>query len=197
MPSIRSFFATAVLVSAALTLTACGPGNSGSSHSSRSHAAKKSSKKNGKKIKKSAKSAKSAKKGNGDCPTTARGRKVIWVNNVEGAMNNIIAKNAKRSCNPKSHQGAAYQPIGALHTYSVASGNAEVTIISRKNSGQKALTAQNGGIAHVKTCADPTGKQYDGGQTKADTSDCWGLNFYEITVDSNGKITEMTEIYAS
>lgn len=190
MPSIRSVLATAVLVSAALTLTACGPDDSGTSRSSASHGVKKVNKK-----KHSEKSKE--KKSRGDCPTVAKGRKVIWVNNVEGAMNNVIAKNAKVHCNPKSRQGAAYQAIGALHTYSVASGDTKVTIISKKDSLQKALTAQNGGIAHVKTCADPKGRQYDGGQAKADTSDCWGLNFYEVTVDSNGRITEMTEIYAS
>lgn len=180
-----------MLVAAALTLTACNGGGSGSSHSSRSHSAKKSGKvKNGKRIKKSSKTS------NSGCSTSTNGRKVIWVNNVEGAMNNIIAKNAKRRCNTTSQQGT-YQAVGALHTYSVASGGSKVTIISRKDSAQKALTAQNGGIAHIKTCADPKGRQYDGGQAKADAGDCWGLNFYEIKVDSNGKITEMTEIYAS
>jgi hypothetical protein len=189
----RSFFATAVLASAALALTACGPKDSGAkgrSHSSASHAAKKVSKKKTKKTKK-------AKKTNGDCPTIATGHKIIWVNNVEGAMNNIIAKGAKMHCNPKSHAGASYQPTGALNTYSVASGDTKVTIISKKASTQKTLTAQYGGIAHVKTCADPNGKSYDGGQTKADTSDCWGLNFYDVAVDSNNKITQMTEIYSS
>ncbi|MFK4271138.1 hypothetical protein [Streptomyces milbemycinicus] len=181
-----------MLVTAALTLTACNGGGSGSSHSSRSHAVKKANKKKyGKKIKTG------GGNGNSGCSTTTNGRKVIWVNNVEGAMNNIIAKKAKRQCTTKSHQGRAYQAIGALHTYSVASGGAKVTIISKKDSTQRALTAQNGGIAHIKTCADPKGKQYDGGQSKVDASDCWGRNFYEITVDGNGKITEMTEIYAS
>ncbi|MFI0727510.1 hypothetical protein ACH4S9_00575 [Streptomyces sp. NPDC021225] len=183
-----------MLVAAALTLTACNGGSSGSSHSSRSHSAKKSGKtKNGKHIKRIKKSGKTSNSG---CSTSTNGRKVIWVNNVEGAMNNIIAKNAKRRCNTTSQRGA-YQAVGALHTYSVASGGSKVTIISRKDSAQKALTAQNGGIAHIKTCADPKGRQYDGGQAKADAGDCWGLNFYEVKVDSNGKITEMTEIYAS
>lgn len=191
-PAIRPFFATAVLVTAALTLTACSGGSSGSSHSSRSHAAKKANKKKyGKKIKNG------GRNGTSNCSTTTNGRKVIWVNNVEGAMNNIIAKNAKRKCTTSSHQGKAYRAVGALHTYSVASGGAKVTIISKKDSTQRALTAQNGGIAHIKTCADPTGKQYDGGQSKVDASDCWGRNFYEITVDGDGKITAMTEIYAS
>ncbi|MDX3233659.1 hypothetical protein [Streptomyces sp. ME19-01-6] len=186
----RPFFATVVLVSAALALTACGPKDSGSkrsSSSSGSHSAKKVSKKSKKKTKTT----------NGDCPTIATGHKIIWVNNVEGAMNNIIAKGAKMHCDPKSHAGASYQPVGQLNTYSVASGDAKVTIISKKASTQKTLTAQYGGIAHVKTCADPNGKSYDGGQTKADTSDCWGLNFYDVAVDSNNKITQMTEIYSS
>ncbi|KAK1179636.1 hypothetical protein B7755_016685 [Streptomyces sp. NBS 14/10] len=190
MPFKRSILATAVLASAALALTACGPKDSGAkgrSSSSASHAAKKVGKK----------SKKKAKRTNGDCPTIATGHKVIWVNNVEGAMNNIIAKGAKMHCDPKSHAGASYQPIGQLNTYSVASGDTKVTIISKKASTQKTLTAQYGGIAHVKTCADPNGKSYDGGQTKADTGDCWGLNFYDVAVDSNNKITQMTEIYAS
>ncbi|MEU5614023.1 hypothetical protein AB0H03_35855 [Streptomyces sparsogenes] len=192
----RSFFATAVLVSAALTLTACGPKDTGStgskrgSSSSSGHSAKKVGKENGKKAKKT-------KKSTGDCPTIGTGHKIIWVNNVEGAMNNIIAKDARMHCDPKSQAGASYQPIGQLNTYSVASGATKVTIISKKDSRQKALTAQNGGIAHVKTCADPDGKSYDGGQTKADTSDCWGQNFYDVAVDKNNKITQMTEIYGS
>ncbi|NUS87126.1 MAG: hypothetical protein HOY75_31570 [Streptomyces sp.] len=185
-----------MLVTAALTLTACSGGGSGSSHSSRSHAAKKANKKKyGKKIKNGGGNGNG--NGNGGCSTTANGRKVIWVNNVEGAMNNIIAKNAKRQCTTSSHQNKAYRAVGTLHTYSVASGGAKVTIISKKDSTQRALTAQNGGIAHIKTCADPSGKQYDGGQSKVDASDCWGRNFYEITVDGDGKITKMTEIYAS
>ncbi|MDW6062372.1 hypothetical protein SAZ11_35570 [Streptomyces sp. FXJ1.4098] len=186
-----------MLVTAALTLTACSGGSSGSSHSSRSHAAKKANKKKYGKKKYGKKIKNGGGNGSGGCSTSANGRKVIWVNNVEGAMNNIIAKNAKRQCTTSSHQGKAYRAVGALHTYSVASGGAKVTIISKKDSTQRALTAQNGGIAHIKTCADPTGKQYDGGQSKVDASDCWGRNFYEITVDGNGKITEMTEIYAS
>ncbi|MES4907135.1 MULTISPECIES: hypothetical protein [unclassified Streptomyces] len=186
----RSFFAIAVLASAALTLTACGPKDSGSkrrSSSSSSHSAKKVDKKKYKKTKKTS----------GDCPRIAAGHKIIWVNNVEGAMNNIIAKDARMRCDPKSHAGASYQPIGQLNTYSVASGDTKVTIISKKASTHKTLTAQFGGIAHVKTCADPNGKSYDGGQTKADTSDCWGLNFYDVAVDSHNKITAMTEIYSS
>jgi hypothetical protein len=198
VPSIRHALTTAVLVSAALTLTACQPGETddtgaggsrvGGSSSSPSASASPNP---------NPSPSASAVADPGSCPTLAEGHKVIWVKNVEGAMNNVIAKDAKRYCDPKSDAGASYQPVGDLKTYSIASGDTKVTVISKKEGKQKALTAQDGGIAHVKTCADPNGTSFDGGQASADTSDCWGMNFYDVAVGADNKITEMTELYSS
>ena len=189
MPFIRHALTTAVLVSAALTLTACQPGESDDTGSAGGSASPSASP--------SASASASAAADRGSCPTIAEGHKVIWVDNVEGAMNNVIAKDAKMHCDPKSDAGAAYEPVGDPKTYSIASGATKVTVISKKDSKQKTLTAQGGGIAHVKTCADPDGTSYDGGQASADTSDCWGMNFYDVAVGSDNKITGMTEIYSS
>ncbi len=196
--SIRHVFATALFVSAALGLTACGPeddksAESGSEPSQVAEAPQQSdqgARPGGRR------NDRGANGNRGNCPTLAEGHKVIWVSNVEGAMNNVIAKDSK--CNPTA-SGAAYRPEGALKTFSF-SPDAKVTVIT-KDQGQQARTDKEGpktGIAHVKTCADPDGKQYDGGQAQKTKGDefCWGANFYDVAVGSGNKITEMTEIYA-
>ncbi|MEU8827318.1 hypothetical protein [Streptomyces sp. NPDC048636] len=188
--SIRHVLATAALVSAALALTACGPEDDSSSGADSTASAGAEG---------AAKDAKGGKddQGKGNCPTLAKGHKVIWVNNVEGAMNHVLAKDATPHCDPKSQAGAAYEATGEVKTYSVASGTAKVTVISKKDGKRHALTAQKGGIAHVKTCADPKGEHYDGGQSETNAEDCWGQNFYDVAVGSGNKITEMTELYSS
>ncbi|MFE9382709.1 hypothetical protein ACFYMO_05610 [Streptomyces sp. NPDC007025] len=112
-------------------------------------------------------------------------------------MNTVVAKEAKAECRAGSQEGASYHPVGKFENFRPASGDIPITVISKKESKQQKLTARDGGIAHVKTCADPDGKQFDGGQRKADTSDCWGLNFYDAKIDSAGRITSMTEVYSS
>ncbi|WP_406330247.1 hypothetical protein [Streptomyces sp. NBC_00203] len=179
----------------ALTLTACQPGETDDTGAAGSSASPSATASAGATA--TASPAASASADNGSCPTIAKGHKVIWVNNVEGAMNNVIAKDAKMHCDPKSDAGAAYEPVGEVKTYSMASGDTKVTVISKNDMKQKALTAQDGGIAHVKTCADPNGTSYDGGQASADTSDCWGMNFYDVAVGADNKITAMTEVYSS
>lgn len=186
-----------MLVSVALTLTACQPGETDDTGAAGSSASPSATASAGATATATASPAASASADSGSCPTIAKGHKVIWVNNVEGAMNNVIAKDAKMHCDPKSDAGAAYEPVGEPKTYSMASGDTKVTVISKNDMKQKTLTAQDGGIAHVKTCADPNGTSYDGGQASADTSDCWGMNFYDVAVGADNKITAMTEVYSS
>ncbi|MEU3192188.1 hypothetical protein ABZ686_16490 [Streptomyces sp. NPDC006992] len=189
MRSVRAISAVAALVAALIPLTACDPpadtSADGGNPSSASPGAATEDGEDGKDEK-------------GDsCPTPAPGHKVIWVHHVEGAMNTVVAKEAKAECRAGSQEGASYHPVGKFKNYRPASGSTQITVISKKESKQKKLTARNGGIAHVKTCADPDGKQFDGGQRKADTSDCWGLNFYDVKIDRENRITSMTEVYSS
>ncbi|MEU1312906.1 hypothetical protein ABZ419_28985 [Streptomyces cinnamoneus] len=197
--SIRHVFATALFVSAALGLTACGPeddksADSGSESSESAAAAPQQADKGGRPGGRRDDRGGAGSRAN--CPTLAQGHKVVWVSNVEGAMNNVIAKDSK--CNPTA-SGATYRPEGALKTFSF-SPDAKVTVIT-KDQGQQVRTDKEGpktGIAHVKTCADPDSKQYDGGQAQKTKGDefCWGANFYDVAVGSDNKITEMTEVYA-
>ncbi|MFI2077819.1 hypothetical protein [Streptomyces triculaminicus] len=198
--AVRHVFASALVIAGALALTACGPdedtGASGPSvtppHSATAQPSAKSSAGGG------------DVRGKGSCPTPKPGHKVIWVNNVEGAMNNVIAKDTKMACDPSSNAGASYHPVGELKTYTL-DPNARFVLITKDGGGKipGPKAGPGSGVAHVKTCADPDGKQYDGGQQKQNqqkTKDgefCWGMNFYDVTVGSDNKITEMTEVFSS
>ncbi|SER65661.1 hypothetical protein [Streptomyces qinglanensis] len=183
MRSVRAIPAAAALVAALVPLAACDPAaDTSAGDGPPSSASPGASAGDGK---------------GGSCPAPAPGHKVIWVHHVEGAMNTVVAKEAKAECRAGSQEGISYHPVGQFGNYRPASGSTVITVISKKESQQKKLTARNGGIAHVKTCADPDGEQFDSGQRKADTSDCWGLNFYDVKIDSENRITRMTEVYSS
>lgn len=131
-----------------------------------------------------------------DCPTLAPGHRYIWVNNVEGAMNNVIAKDAKAECDPQMNEGAAYHPVGALKTFAF-SPTAKVTVIAKNGPEVRGeIPGTKTGIAHVKTCADPEGKTYDGSQSQRGDEFCAGQNFYDVALHGD-TITEMTELYGS
>ncbi|WP_431044164.1 hypothetical protein ACQUSR_21215 [Streptomyces sp. P1-3] len=185
--SIRHVFATAALVSAALTLTACGPEDDSAGASDSSPSASASTK---------AKPSAGSTAGNVEygCYKLAKGHKVIWVDHVEGAMNNVIAREAVWECGGSGEGVIFKKSEGEPTTYSMASGDTKVAIIDSE--GRHDRTAKDGGIAHVKSCADPNGETYDGGQApKVDKSTC-GTNFYDIAVGPDNKITEMTEQYS-
>ncbi|MEV4926004.1 hypothetical protein [Streptomyces roseoverticillatus] len=198
--STRHVLASALVVAGALVLTACGPKEdttaSGSPASPSSASPSSPS---------PAPSGGGNPRGKNDCPTPQPGHKVIWVNNVEGAMNNVIAKDTEMACNKSLNEGASYRPVGELKTYAL-DPDARFVLITKGGGGKipGPKAGPGSGVAHVKTCADPDGKQYDGGQQKAggqqktkDGEFCWGLNFYDVAVGSDNKITEMTEVFSS
>jgi len=176
----RRALAVAVLASAALTLTACQPDDTGATGGTDTPSASASDPAKG--------------GGKGACPTIAKGHKVVRVESVSGAMNTITAQDT--TCNPGSGQGASYAPVkGKEGEYTVVSEDTEVTILSKKSGKPKTFTARNGGVQHVRVCAN--GTEQDTATTPADTSDCWGPNLYDIAVGPGGKITKMTEVKAS
>ncbi|WKX71908.1 hypothetical protein [Streptomyces sp. XD-27] len=178
---IRRALAAAVLVSAAFTLTACQ--DDGGTETDASATASSKPKPHG---------DPATPDGGGDCHKVAPGNKVIWVNNVEGAMNNVIAKEAKDACTATSPGGSAYHPVGELKTFAL-SPDAKVTVNEPNYTDKK---GPHSGLAHVKLCADPNGENYDGGQAKTPEGlSCTG-NFYEVALDGN-TITKMTELYSS
>ncbi|MGW2419169.1 hypothetical protein ACWC0C_07880 [Streptomyces sp. NPDC001709] len=200
MSSIRRALATTVLACAALTLTACQPDDgtdaAGAVTPSATASHAKGNTKGNAKAKGSGKAkgqAKGKASGKSACHTLAPGHKYILVESVSGAMNTITAKDAKQNCNPD--EGAFYNADGGKeHEYTVASGSTPVYVLHLKGKGPNKMTAAGGGIEHVRICANGTAQ--DTGPS-ADTSDCYGENFYDIAVNSAGKVTEMTELYGS
>ncbi|MEV5880492.1 hypothetical protein AB0L75_41210 [Streptomyces sp. NPDC052101] len=192
MSSIRHALATTVLACAALTLTACQPDDGTDATGAVTPSATASHAKGDAKGQ-----AKGDAKGKGSgksaCHTLAPGHKYILVESVSGAMNTITAKDAKQNCNPD--EGAFYNADGGKeHEYTVASGSTPIHVLHLKGKGPDKMTAAGGGIEHVRICANGTAQ--DTGPS-ADTSDCYGENFYDVAVNSAGKITEMTELYGS
>ncbi|MGW7001575.1 hypothetical protein ACWGCW_01770 [Streptomyces sp. NPDC054933] len=190
--SIRHAFSAALLVSAALTLTACGPDNPAPAPSKTAAAPSSSAADS----KPSGDKSQAPASDNSGCPTPRPGHKLIWVNNVEGAMNNVVATDAAVSCNTKMDEGAFYRKVGKkLNTYAI-SPDAKITTFSGKNGAPETVVLKNGngenGIGHVKACADPDGKQYDGAKLPAGYY-CTGQDYYDIVVDSHDTITEMSE----
>ncbi|MGW2369049.1 hypothetical protein ACWCZ5_26140 [Streptomyces sp. NPDC001667] len=191
--SIRHALAAALVVSGALTLTACGPDDGGKASSGPSSSASPA---------RSAAPAGPADSGRSKdpCGPLPKGHKLVRVDHVEGAMANVIAQDAKVSCNTKMDEGAFYRPDGPTKTYSF-DPQAKVTVIGKN--GPEARPAANtgttlSGIGHVKECADPDHKQYDSGQSKQKSDEyCAGQNYYDVAVGPDNKITEMTELYGS
>lgn len=197
--SIRHVIAAALLVSGALTLTACGPGDDGGKSDAKGSASSQPAGDNGDKGDKNDKGGDKGKGGGkSDCPTLAKGHKFIQVYSVTGAMNNVTAKDAKMACNSSMHEGAAYHSEGDYKTYHWKPGS-KVTVIGKNGPEDRTKPTgdQLSGIGHVKLCADPERK---GGNmaTKPDTKEfCYGQNFYDVAVGSDDTITEMTELYGS
>ncbi|GHD99323.1 hypothetical protein [Streptomyces alanosinicus] len=198
MTSIRHALVTTVLACAALTLTACQPddgtdaGAAVTPSATASHAGKAGGQDSDKGSGKG--SGKGSDKGGAKsaCHTLAPGHKYVQVESVSGAMNTLTTKDATQNCNPD--EGAFYQAKGKEHEYTVASGATPIYVLHVKKKGPAKMTAAGGGIEHVRICADGTAQ--DTG-TPADTSDCYGENFYDVVVNSAGKLTEMTELYGS
>ncbi len=194
---IRHAVRAALLVSAALTLTACGPDDGGTAApaASDSSAAAVGKPAAGASSAPTGGGAKSGSKGDG-CPALAPGHRFIHVDHVEGAMNNIVASEARQSCSSMG-EGAFYHPVGALKTFAF-SVDSKVTVIGKD--GPKVTHSgsggADGGIAHVKSCADPKGKQYMAAPLPKGYF-CYGQNNYDVAVDSHNAITEMTELYGS
>ncbi|MDH6120892.1 hypothetical protein [Kitasatospora sp. GAS204B] len=196
---MRHVLSAALLVSAALALTACGPDDTTTANAGASSpaAASKPAAAPTSGAGKSAAPTSSKGGGKGDCPTLAPGHKYIWVDHLEGAMNNVVAADAQAHCDPTMNEGAAYSHGDTLKTYGL-SLDAKITIIAKD--GPKTVVAKNGdrytGIAHVKACADPNGGQLDGAKLPTGYF-CAGQNFFDVVIDSHNTVTEMTEVYGS
>ncbi|WP_225831914.1 hypothetical protein [Streptomyces sp. NK08204] len=187
MPSVRHALVTAVLGCAALTLTACQPDDDGAADGVTPPAAT-ASRTAGAPAASASPSTKSA------CPTLAPGHKYVLVESVSGAMNTLTTKDAKQNCNPD--EGAFYDADkGKEHEYLVESDDTPITVLHLKEKGPAKMTARNGGLEHIRICVN--GYAQETATKKADTSDCYGENFFDVAVGSDGKITEMTELYGS
>ncbi|MFH8788610.1 hypothetical protein [Streptomyces roseoverticillatus] len=192
--SIRHVVAAALVVSGALALTACGPTEDGGKDDAKGPASAAPSQPTGGKGDK-------GKDGYKDpCAPLPKGHKLIKVNVVEGAMNNIVAQDAKVSCNTKMDEGAFYRPEGATNTYAFDNEHAKVTVIGQDGPEVRPARPTDkvlSGIGHVKECADPNHQQYDN-QSKADHKEwCAGQNYYNVTLGPGNKITEMVELSGS
>ncbi|WP_367139406.1 MULTISPECIES: hypothetical protein [Streptomyces] len=195
---IRHVVAAALVVSGALALTACGPTEDGGKKDDAKGSAS------------AAPSQPTAGKGDkGDkgkdgykdpCAPLPKGHKLIKVNVVEGAMNNIVAQDAKVSCNTAMDEGAFYRAEGATNTYAFDNEHAKVTVIGQDGPEVRPARPTEkvlSGIGHVKECADPNHQQYDN-QSKADHKEwCAGQNYYNVTLGPGNKITEMVELSGS
>ncbi|WP_424886860.1 hypothetical protein [Streptomyces sp. XH2] len=195
--SIRHVVAAALVVSGALALTACGPTEDGGKDDAKGSASAAPSQPTGGKGDKGDK----GKDGYKDpCAPLPKGHKLIKVNVVEGAMNNIVAQDAKVSCNTKMDEGAFYRPEGATNTYAFDNDHAKVTVIGQDGPEVRPARPTDkvlSGIGHVKECADPNHEQYDN-QSKADHKEwCAGQNYYNVTLGPGNKITEMVELSGS
>lgn len=189
--SIRHVVTAALVVSGALALTACGPTDDGGKNDAKGPASAAPSQPTGDKGKSGYKDP---------CAPLPKGHKLIKVNSVEGAMNNIVAQDAKVSCNTKMDEGAFYRAEGATNTYAFDNENAKVTVLSLNGPEVRPTKPTDktlSGIGHVKECADPNHQQYDN-QSKADHKEwCTGQNYYNVTLGPGNKITEMVEVSGS
>ncbi|MFE0512416.1 hypothetical protein [Streptomyces sp. NPDC058964] len=181
MPSIRHALGATALACAALTLTACQPDDTGAAGSTGGTPASASP------------TTSASPTAKGGCPTLAPGHKYVLVESVSGAMNTLTTKDATQSCNPD--EGAFYDATGKERTYTVASDDTPITVLHVKKKGPSRLTAAGGGLAHIRVCVNGTAQETS--TTPADTSDCYGENFFDVAVNSDGKFTEMTELYGS
>ncbi|MEV4927816.1 hypothetical protein [Streptomyces roseoverticillatus] len=191
---IRHVVAAALVVSGALALTACGPTEDGGKDDAKGSASSAPSQPTGGKGGK-------GKDGYTDpCAPLPKGHKLIKVLSVEGAMNNIVAQDAKVSCNTKMDEGAFYRNEGPTNTYAFDNDHAKVTALSLNGPEVRPARPTEktlSGIGHVKECADPNHEQYDN-QSKADHKEwCAGQNYYNVTLGPGNKITEMVELSGS
>ncbi|MEV5380541.1 hypothetical protein [Streptomyces nondiastaticus] len=204
--SIRHVVTAALVVSGALALTACGPTEDGGKDDAKGSASSAPAQPAGGKGDGKGDKGDKGKGGKGKdgytdpCAPLPKGHKLIKVMSVEGAMNNIVAQDAKVSCNTKMDEGAFYRPEGATNTYAFDNDHAKVTVLTldgpqvRPTRPTEKVTS---GIGHVKECADPNHEQYDN-QSKADHKEwCAGQNYYNVTLGPGNKITEMVELSGS
>ncbi|KUJ64993.1 hypothetical protein ACZ90_52560 [Streptomyces albus subsp. albus] len=125
-----------------------------------------------------------------DCPKPAAGHKFLEVSGIEGAMNNVIAKEAKATCD----NGVTYTATGEEKYYRF-SPNGKVTVL-QEPTGDKTGPRYTG-LGHAKMCA-ASGKtdDYDAGQAKPENpTSCHG-NIWDVALDAKGTITQMTEVKA-
>ncbi|MEU9111413.1 hypothetical protein AB0D04_06400 [Streptomyces sp. NPDC048483] len=129
-----------------------------------------------------------------NCPRISPGAKLIKVDSITGADNNLTATDAARRCIDRpGTSGAPLYPVGQSKTYS-SIVNASITFIDDKRGHRNEQPAKSQtAVSHVKTCAEPEG---DGQHQSAEESGeyCDGGNFYEVKVQ-NGQIVHMEEVY--
>ncbi|MFC0602115.1 hypothetical protein [Streptomyces palmae] len=173
--SIRHAFTAVLLASAALTLTACDPESDSGSGSDASPGA----------------AASSQGTAAQDCPTPAAGHMFLKVSGVEGAMNNIIAREAKADCG----SGVTYTATGEEKYYRF-SPEGKVTVLREPRAGDSDGPRYTG-LGHVKMCA-ASGKtdDYDAGQREPENPKSCHGDIWDVTMDAQHTITQMAEVKA-
>jgi hypothetical protein len=181
--SARHAAAAALLAATALTLTACGPDDgsgTGASSAAPSTAASVPATASGKP---SAKPTGGGSAQPSDCPTLAPGHIAIHVDNVNGAMNHVEAYIAKADCDPGLPDGPQWTPTTQAVEYTF-SQTAKTKIIY--DDGGLKLVPWDTALRHVQACEHPD-KPPKGEECMA--------NFYDVVVNSDKQITELTQLY--
>ncbi|GAA0676297.1 hypothetical protein GCM10010193_31750 [Kitasatospora atroaurantiaca] len=198
--SARRLLATvALLATATLTLTACdgdgdtGAGPSASGTPSATVSASASTTPTGTKPTtgkpKPPVTAKpsTSKAPSGDCTAAAQhpGHKVLNVVSGAAGSTQLTATATKFVCGPNVDNDGYYEPVGASATYQLAAGATAELVTLDSTVSQRAVSVPQL-IQHVNDCAQH--------REVAQPYSCFGGN-YDITVDSVGHITHISELY--
>ncbi|GAA2810386.1 hypothetical protein GCM10010441_38820 [Kitasatospora paracochleata] len=197
---IRPAVAAALLAVTALGLTACDPDSSGgaaqspaasAAASSASSAAAPANSKAPAPKQSSTSTVGDAPATDGakpDCKTYYASHKVVHAKTVDKALTKMTVLPVKANCNDN---GVFFNDVeGSTVSYPVA---ADVKTTLFMDQGVQ-LKAVSGGMTHVKTCAE-TPHLTDTDKLPAGYF-CY-QDYYEITLDSHGTITALTETYSS
>ncbi|GAA0676290.1 hypothetical protein GCM10010193_31740 [Kitasatospora atroaurantiaca] len=197
MPARRLPVTAALLAATALTLTACGSKGAATASSSvtvsdsptASTASASASPSTSASAAASvpASASGSAPAGGGGCTprTDLPGHKVIHVVSGDVAAEQLMASATKFSCGPNTPSGGAYTPTGPTVRYSAVT---EITadLATLRGVGANLTVPFSRLIEHANDCTDRG--------AVAEPFSCFGNN-YEITVDSAGQITHISELF--
>ncbi|KUJ64994.1 hypothetical protein ACZ90_52565 [Streptomyces albus subsp. albus] len=190
--SIRKVLTAALLVSAALTMTACDPesDSSSGSESSAGAASKPGAEKGGDTSggDQAGKPATGVKYDKDGCPIEAPGHKFIWAKSMKG--NVLTAQDAKLSCNRKMNEGAFFSPSGQAVDYTIQDdAKIEPLLMDDDKTSTKS-------IRHLQVCvaklSDPLGEKPEDPKEK-----CSGNGPYDVKLDAQNNVSEITELITS